>query len=69
MTLPRELQALLGPSHVLTGDDAEPFLQDWRRRYRGRALAVARPGSAEEVAAVVRLCQAHGAPLVPQGGN
>ncbi|KDC62107.1 FAD-binding oxidoreductase [Bordetella bronchiseptica] len=69
MTLPSELQALLGPSHVLTGDDAEPFLQDWRRRYRGRALAVARPGSAEEVAAVVRLCQAHGAPLVPQGGN
>src|SRR5690606_35630599 len=52
-----------------TGDCPEPSRLTWRRRYGGRALAVVRPGSAEEVAAVVRLCQAHGAPLVPQGGN
>ena len=35
----------------------------------GRALAVVRPGSTAEVAAVVRACAAHGTPLVPQGGN
>ncbi|KAG4080835.1 hypothetical protein HA402_010006 [Bradysia odoriphaga] len=69
MTLLSELQALLGANNVLTGADAEPFVQDWRRRYRGRALAVIRPGSTHEVAAAVRLCLAHGAPIVPQGGN
>jgi FAD/FMN-containing dehydrogenase len=30
---------------------------------------VVRPGSTEEVAAVVRLCAAAGTPIVPQGGN
>ncbi|MCJ9711463.1 FAD-binding oxidoreductase, partial [Bordetella hinzii] len=69
MTLLQELQSLLGPAHVLAGEDAEPYALDWRRRYRGRALAVARPGSTEEVAAVLRLCHRHGAPVVPQGGN
>ncbi|AUL51791.1 hydroxyacid dehydrogenase [Bordetella holmesii] len=69
MTLLQDLQSLLGPAHVLVGDDAEPYVLDWRRRYRGRALAVARPGSTEEVAAALRLCRQHGAPVVPQGGN
>ncbi|KCB51816.1 FAD linked oxidase, C-terminal domain protein [Bordetella hinzii 1277] len=69
MTLLQELQSLLGPAHVLAGEDAEPYALDWRRRYRGCALAVARPGSTEEVAAVLRLCHRHGAPVVPQGGN
>ncbi len=69
MTLLNELQSLLGADHVLTGPDAAPFLLDWRRRYQGSALAVVRPGSTEEVAAVVRACARHGVPLVPQGGN
>jgi FAD/FMN-containing dehydrogenase len=42
---------------------------DWRGRYRGRAQAIARPGSTAEVAALVRACVAAGAPIVPQGGN
>ncbi|OZI17171.1 MULTISPECIES: FAD-binding oxidoreductase [Bordetella] len=69
MNLLTELQNLLGPAHVLTGSDADPYLQDWRRRYRGSALAVVRPGSVGEVAGVVRLCLQNGTPLVPQGGN
>ncbi|HEY0294027.1 MAG TPA: FAD-binding oxidoreductase [Bordetella sp.] len=69
MTLLNELQSLLSVDHVLTGADAAPFLIDWRRRYQGSALAVARPGSTDEVAAVVRACVRHGVPLVPQGGN
>ena len=36
---------------------------------RGKALAVARPGTTAEVAQVVRLCAEHGTPIVPQGGN
>src|SRR3546814_4384508 len=49
--------------------DAEPYLQDWRRRYRGAAQAVIRPASTDEVAQAVRLGLRHGAPVVPQGGN
>ena len=69
MNLLNELQNLLGPAHVLTGSDADPYLQDWRRRYRGSALAVVRPGSVGEAAGVVRLCLQNGTPVVPQGGN
>jgi FAD/FMN-containing dehydrogenase len=55
----------------LLGEAAEmaPHLLDWRRRWRGRALAVAMPDSALDVAAVVRWCAAHRVPVVPQGGN
>lgn len=64
-----ELAQLLGPQHVLTGADAEPHLVDWRGRYSGRALAVLKPGSVEELADVVKWCAANGVPMVPQGGN
>jgi FAD/FMN-containing dehydrogenase len=69
MTLLSDLQSLLGFTHVLTGVDAEFYVQDWRRRYRGSALAVIRPGSTQEVADAVKLCLHHGVPVVPQGGN
>jgi FAD/FMN-containing dehydrogenase len=69
MTFLADLQALLGAAHVLTGDDTDSYTLDWRGRYRGSAVAVARPDSVEQVAAVVRLCASHGVPLVPQGGN
>jgi len=69
MDLPTELANLLGAGQVLTGQDAAPYLTDWRGRYTGAALAVVRPGTTEEVARVVRLCRRHGVPIVPQGGN
>jgi FAD/FMN-containing dehydrogenase len=49
--------------------ELEPFLIDWRRRYVGRALAVAQPDTAQDVAAVVRWCAGHRVAVVPQGGN
>ena len=49
--------------------DTAPFLIDWRRRWRGAALAVAQPDTTQDVAAIVRWCAAHGVPIVPQGGN
>ncbi|MCM2290437.1 MAG: FAD-binding oxidoreductase [Sulfuritalea sp.] len=65
-----ELQELLGERHVLTAaDDVAPFCTDWRGRYTGSALGVALPGTAQEVAAVVRACAAAGTAIVPQGGN
>ncbi len=68
-----QLRAACGDSHVLTHDtpgaDLSAWEQDWRKRSRGRALAVVRPGSTAEVAAVVKACAAHGTSIVPQGGN
>ncbi|PLC50012.1 hydroxyacid dehydrogenase [Pollutimonas subterranea] len=64
-----ELVQLLGQQYVLTGDDAEPYIVDWRGRYSGKALAVVKPGSTDEVAQVVRWCAANKIPMVPQGGN
>ncbi|MEW6319285.1 MAG: FAD-binding oxidoreductase, partial [Pseudomonadota bacterium] len=60
----------IGATHVLTApEDQAPYLTDWRKRFSGRARAVLRPASAEEVATLVRLCGEHGVPVVPQGGN
>ena len=64
------LAGLLGPLGVLTAPaDMAPYGEDWRRLYRGRPLAVARPADTLEVAAVVRACMAAGVGVVPQGGN
>ncbi|UCU96071.1 FAD-binding oxidoreductase [Hydrogenophaga taeniospiralis] len=68
-----KLRAIVGAPHVLTHDDPARDLSawenDWRQRARGRALAVVRPASTAEVAAVVKACAAAGASIVPQGGN
>jgi len=69
MNLLQALATAVGEANVLTGDDAQPYLTDWRKRYGGRAQAVVRPGSTAEVAAVVRACAAARTPMVPQGGN
>jgi FAD/FMN-containing dehydrogenase len=64
------LRACIDPSQVLTErDDLAPYNADWRGRYRGNALAVVRAGSADEVAAAVRIAAASGTGIVPQGGN
>jgi FAD/FMN-containing dehydrogenase len=70
-----DLSQALGPAGLwrpgINADDAQlaPHLIDWRRRYEGRALAIARPADTEQVAQVVRACAAHGVSIVPQGGN
>ena len=63
------LRSAVGPAQVLTEGDLSAYQLDWRQRYRGKALAVVRPGTTDEVAAVVRACAAHGSGIVPQGGN
>ena len=63
------LRQAVGAAHVLIDGDLTAYEQDWRQRACGRALAVVRPGSTDEVAAVVRACAARGASIVPQGGN
>ena len=65
----KALRHLLGDAQVLTEGDLSAWERDWRKRWQGKALAVVRPGSPDEVAAVLKLCLAHGATVVPQGGN
>lgn len=62
--------AIIGAKNIVTDADAMvPYLKEWRDLFRGKARAVVRPGSTEEVAALVRLAAETGTPLVPQGGN
>ena len=64
------LRGIVGATHVADAEaDMAASLTDWRGRYRGSALAVVRPGSTTEVAAVVAACAAADVPMVPQGGN
>jgi FAD/FMN-containing dehydrogenase len=64
------IRIVVGPKGWIDGaSDIEPYLHDQRGLYVGRTLAVVRPASTEEVAAVVSLCAAAKLPIVPQGGN
>ncbi len=64
------LSAIVGPAHVVTAaDELEKHERDWRGRYRGATLCAVRPGSADQVAAIVRYARAARIAVVPQGGN
>ena len=63
------LRHITGAPHVLCDGDLSAYTQDWRKRAHGKALAVVRPASVQEVAAIVKACAAAGTSLVPQGGN
>jgi FAD/FMN-containing dehydrogenase len=65
-----EIRRIVGPAGSI--DDAaqaERFLVDHRRLYRGRAALIVRPASTDQVARVVRACRAAHIGIVPQGGN
>ncbi|MBV7534481.1 FAD-binding oxidoreductase [Duganella sp. sic0402] len=65
-----QCRAIVGDGHVLaTPADMASFLTDQRKRFTGKALAVLRPASVDQVAALVRACAEHRVALVPQGGN
>jgi len=68
-SLIEQLKNIVGPAQVLTEGDLSAWEQEWRKRVRGKALAVVRPGSTDEVAQVVKACAAARTSIVPQGGN
>ena len=66
----RRCRDISGDGHVLARDsDMAPFLTDWRGRFTGKALAVLRPATVEQVAQLVTACADFNIALVPQGGN
>ncbi len=67
-----ELSRVIGREHVLAAPAPQSqYNRDSsnRRGAEGRADAVALPGTAEEVAAVVAWCYAHDVAIVPRGGG
>lgn len=70
-SLKSDLTRLLGAEHVLDAPANSPYNSDasHRRGLHGRADAVVLPGSAAEVAEVVRWCYAHDVAIVARGGG
>jgi FAD/FMN-containing dehydrogenase len=65
-----DLERIVGSAHVVTDPDVVAGRSvDHTGRYRGRASALVRPGSAEEVAEVLRVCRDAGAHVTVQGGR
>lgn len=62
-------RAIVGPSRVLTGAAIEPRYLEPARYGRGAALAVVKPASEAEVAALVTVASVHDVRLVPQGAH
>jgi FAD/FMN-containing dehydrogenase len=61
---------IVGEEHAIRDPDAmAPYLVEWRDRYFGKAALVLRPGSTEEVSAILKLATQTCTPIVPQGGN
>lgn len=61
---------MIGAANVLTSpNDQAPYLTEWRDLYQGVTPMVLRPGSTEEVSAVMSYAYQNGLKIVPQGGN
>lgn len=69
MQLFEDIAGVVGPAHLLRGEDAAPWARDWTGAYHGRPLAVVRPGSTEEVSRVLALASITGTPVVPASGR
>jgi FAD/FMN-containing dehydrogenase len=66
----RSLATVVGPNHVVTDPDVLAGRSvDHTGRYRGRASALVRPASAEQVVEVLRVCRDAGAHVTVQGGR
>jgi FAD/FMN-containing dehydrogenase len=62
--------AIVGEKYAITNPaEQEPYLIEGRGLYHGSTPLVLRPGSVEEVAAIMKLANEAVTPVVPQGGN
>src|ERR1700744_769561 len=65
-----QVSSLVGANHVSTDPDVlEGRSVDHTGRYHGHASALVRPGTADEVAEVLRLCRDAGVHVTVQGGR
>jgi FAD/FMN-containing dehydrogenase len=65
-----EVRSWFGDRAVVTdASEIEPWLTDWRGRWRGKSAAILQPQTTEELALMVAKAADLGIALVPQGGN
>ncbi len=60
---------IVGPKGMISEDAQDPFLTEWRQRWKGKASMIVAPASTQEVANIVRHCAHHKIAITPQGGN
>jgi FAD/FMN-containing dehydrogenase len=64
------LKSVVGPGGFLdTPSEIEPYCKSFRGNWVGLSPLVLRPRTAEEVSAILRICNETGTAVVPQGGN
>jgi FAD/FMN-containing dehydrogenase len=62
--------AIVGAHNALTAEaDIAPHLVEPRAKFTGKSRLVLKPGTTEEVAAILKLANETGTAIVPQGGN
>lgn len=67
-TLVQQLHAIVGDAGLVTGDDISARnIHVWRQE-PVRAMVIVRPGSVEEISAVLKLCNTLGQSVVAHGG-
>ncbi len=61
---------IVGTTYALTeAADIEPYLTENRGLYRGKTVLVLKPGSTQEVSAILKLASETKTPVVPAGGR
>ncbi|HSG63392.1 MAG TPA: FAD-binding oxidoreductase [Gammaproteobacteria bacterium] len=64
-----QIRTIVGERGVVAPDAARTLLRDHRGLYAGAAALVVQPGSTQECAAILAVCNSAGLGVVPQGGN
>ena len=64
-----EVKGVVGDAGWKTAGDAPGYFDDPRGRFKGRGCLIVLPNSTEQVAAIVRLCNAAGTGIVPYSGG
>lgn len=67
--LSKRLAEIVGPQHVLTGQDVSSRFDGWPPATPLQAACIVRPRTTEEVSAILAYCDAVGVAVVPQGGR
>lgn len=63
------IKAIVGPKGIVAPEDADPYLREWRARWRGEAAMIVQPASTQQVAEIVKICASNNVAITPQGGN
>ncbi len=65
-----QLIAVVGENYVLTqNSDLQTYGQDWSKLYQPDPLVVVKPANTQQVAEIVKLCNASDIKIVPSGGR